>query len=469
MSSSSPPHEQDENGFASDDNESVHSKMKTPSPSNTPTYDLPSPDQVGTPPPESYGDTPPSSPMNDDDGPIKKEASNPKDKINGAKKSSAWIAYLDDEQRTYYHNSETGESSWEAPDDYIPVEDAATADEATTSENADKSEIEEEKEIEEKEEEGEAPDETPPGTPTGTPEYSDGAMTPQQAGSDNDNDDEEKIDTSENKEQIEKESNAWVAYKDDNGAEYYYNTITQATQWERPEGMTDDVADSNAMEVDEIKEEGSITPGKTSPSAMNVDYNEKSGEQQQNNDVEEKEIEEEEEVEDPSEKTIREANEFIEKADSIFEPDCNKHVGNIIELRGPSGGTDMMKKLISSYRGHTSMCGLLALWLTDLTTATKSSSTSLVKANDGDFSSSTSKSNDYDLRQKAADSIRETSVDVINKIAKEKFNRKEGDDILELVTSSRRIRFLEDMIDSDSWRRLLIDLSAKNKDSALLM
>ena len=55
----------------------------------------------------------------------------------------------------------------------------------------------------------------------------------------------------------------------------------------------------------------------------------------------------------------------------------------------------------------------------------------------------------------------------INRIVKERFTHKGGDNIL--ARSKSEAAFLEDMMDSNRWRKLLIDLSASNKDSALLM
>lgn len=57
--------------------------------------------------------------------------------------------------------------------------------------------------------------------------------------------------------------------------------------------------------------------------------------------------------------------------------------------------------------------------------------------------------------------------DVVNRISKERFTKTGGDSILDL--SKSEAAFLAEMMDSNRWRKLLIDLSASNKDSALLM
>jgi hypothetical protein len=56
--------------------------------------------------------------------------------------------------------------------------------------------------------------------------------------------------------------------------------------------------------------------------------------------------------------------------------------------------------------------------------------------------------------------------DVINKISKERFTNQGGDNILKL--KKNKIVFLDEMMESSRWRKLLIDLSASNKDSAML-
>ena len=69
--------------------------------------------------------------------------------------------------------------------------------------------------------------------------------------------------------------------------------------------------------------------------------------------------------------------------------------------------------------------------------------------------------------QSAADTIREKTQEEISRIAKERFTTQRGRKILDL--SKKEAAFLEEMMDSNRWRKLLIDLSATNKNSALLM
>lgn len=109
--------------------------------------------------------------------------------------------------------------------------------------------------------------------------------------------------------------------------------------------------------------------------------------------------------------------------------------------------------LIDNFQGETAICGTLAKWLADLRSAS---------SNNSDVNEVVGTA-----RQSVADEIRDTTQDVVSQIAKERFSKTGGDNILNL--DKAEAAFLQDMINSNRWRKLLIDLSATNKDSALLM
>ena len=109
-----------------------------------------------------------------------------------------------------------------------------------------------------------------------------------------------------------------------------------------------------------------------------------------------------------------------------------------------------IQALSESAHGQTAVCGLLSRWLVDLKSQTSSSS------------STTDAAAHTKRFQKSADDIREMTQEVVNRIVKERFTHKGGDSILAL--SKSEAAFLEDMMDSNRWRKLLIDLSASNKD-----
>ena len=116
-----------------------------------------------------------------------------------------------------------------------------------------------------------------------------------------------------------------------------------------------------------------------------------------------------------------------------------------------------IQALSESSHGQTAVCGLLSRWLADLKSETDGTS----------FATPTDTAEHTKRFHKSSDDIREMTTGVINRIAKERFTKTGGDDILNLSRSEAA--FLEDMMDSNRWRKLLIDLSASNKDSALLM
>lgn len=116
-----------------------------------------------------------------------------------------------------------------------------------------------------------------------------------------------------------------------------------------------------------------------------------------------------------------------------------------------------IQALSESAHGQTAVCGLLSRWLVDLKSQTSTTSSS----NNADADAQTKRF------RKSADNIREMTQQEINRIVKENFTLKGGDNILAL--SKSEAAFLEDMMDSNRWRKLLIELSATKKDSALLM
>ena len=105
--------------------------------------------------------------------------------------NTIWEAIQDDEGRTYYYNTVTGESSWEAPPGF-------TGGAAASATGADEQAAEE-----------------------------------QAAAAESD------------------QPQRWTGYKDDEGRTYYYNETTGETQWERPEeGPNVTVVEEEDMEAE---------------------------------------------------------------------------------------------------------------------------------------------------------------------------------------------------------------------------
>lgn len=227
----------------------------------------------------------------------------------------------------------------------------------------------------------------------------------------------------------------WVEYTDDEGRGYFYNTETGETQWEKPtdyavDRITTEGADdsANAERID-----GERTPGGRSPIA---DTN-----------AESCEIEEI----DPAVQKLKQAETALNNPDSILEPTVLINVAQVVASEG-GNPQKAIAALIENYQGQTAICGLLGRWLADLRTASSSSAPSI----------------QIDAPSRSSiEEVREITQEVINKLVIERFSKESGDQILNL--SKAEAAFLEHMMDSSRWRKLLIDLSATHKDSAVLV
>jgi hypothetical protein len=134
------------------------------------------------------------------------------------------------------------------------------------------------------------------------------------------------------------------------------------------------------------------------------------------------------------------------------------------DMGNPSNAIQAMSE---STRGQTAVCGLLSRWLADLKSGKGPITMVSTTANTTDSASGAVEDEEMKRFDRATSEIRQMTQDVVNTIATERFTNKGGDSILNLSRSEAT--FLEEMMDSNRWRKLLIDLSASNKDSALLM
>lgn len=195
-------------------------------------------------------------------------------KQDGGKASEVheWSAFYDDEGRIYYYNSVNGESSWDAPEKYNPPPDA-----------------------DEKKMDGNSREEDAADTATA-------AVT--------------SVDDSQSQE-TEEARRAWVAYRDDEGREYYYNTVTQQTTWDKPEGLQEEGAlkDNDKTETDGSSpkraasplpmEEEPVTPEDKQPDATDKHLEEQ---------ADEPEI-----ISDPAAKRLEDAQSALRQTDAILE------------------------------------------------------------------------------------------------------------------------------------------------------
>lgn len=178
------------------------------------------------------------------------------------------------------------------------------------------------------------------------------------------------------------------------------------------------------------------------------------------------EEEEEEDVASIAERRLRDP-------DAVMESNVLDRIEVLVRKLGPEiAGPNAMRSLVDGYNGDAAICGLLGSWLARL----KSSGGGIPGGGEGKGASSSSASSsdgndDGDdapfLREDAADAARDVVEGVIDRLAKERFTKDHGDAIIRL--DKREAAFIDGMIKSDRWRRLLIDLSATNRDSKLFM
>jgi hypothetical protein len=376
----------------------------------------------GTFPPSRASQKEMSSPP--DQGDVHRDEGKENDE-GSPKEDYEWSAFYDDEGRIYYYNNVNGESAWDAPEKFNPPPPP-------------------------EEEGGEAAEGKEDGVGV------DGASQSIE------------VDTGAEQEQQTDSAGPWVAFKDGEGREYFFNTVTEATTWDKP-------PDFQPSPADEVE----VEPEPSSPSRLASPIPDEQPESPEYNieeEEEEKPEEEPEETIDPSLKRVQEAEKALNQPDAIMEPGesrippqtslcglfCQAHLKPLIsnftdvmvhvtELVRSEGGNPQkaIQALSESYYGQTAVCGLLSSWLAGL--KSQAATSDVVEQSK--------------LFTKSADDIRQMAQDVVNRIAKERFTKTGGDSILHL---SRLPAFLEDMIDSNRWRKLLIDLSASNKDSALL-
>lgn len=339
-----------------------------------------------------------------------------------------WSAYYDDEGRLYYYNSVTDESSWEPPEhgNFNPAEkpeEDKAEDAAATNEDAQTEDV--------------------------NPEY----QNSEEANS------QPQHEQGTTEETSDEPVSQWIAYKDEEGREYYYNATTGETQWEKPD---ENVVAAEDLEVEEVAAETETQPADNLAHSNALEHDsahvetqplqvEAEGKHEPRSPLPEEETKESmEQLIDPEVQRVQDAEAALNQTDSILEPSC---ISNVAEVVRSEGGQPQkaITSLIDNYHGQTAICGLLGRWLADFRT---SATASTDPSSDGPS-------------QESTDEVREITQGVISRFVKERFSKETGDRILNL--SKAEAAFLEDMMDSSRWRKLLIDLSAVHKGSAVLI
>ena len=416
---------------------------------------------------------------------------------DGQELGGGWTAYADDSSRFYYYNSETGETQWERPDEAVALtttprddggertggageerrpaydyqNDAATPDTATPvrspcddlggglesspgdgagGDDAD----------------GGADGVTDPpavdgGIPQSPPLGDDGGIPrspPAEAmeGVSPRDEPAEPVDEptpdataeqtaeEQTEEQTEEElhdgqelGGGWVAYKDDEGRFYYYNGDSGETQWERPE-----VAPGTASGVNDVGDSAGDEEAKVEPvsEAQETQAEVKT----EAATVEQKSEPQVEEEEKPAEAVVT-PEEFLGQPDAIMEPGVLDRIDDLVRDRGAGSALPFAAKtLAAGYGGDTSVCGLLGLWLAELTAMRGGDSAAASAATGSQTVGSPSKAAGPGDRGRlfgeGADRARDAAEGVIGRLVKERFEKKDGDSIMGL--SKKQVRSL---------------------------
>ncbi|CAJ1966532.1 unnamed protein product [Cylindrotheca closterium] len=311
-----------------------------------------------------------------------------------------WSAFYDDEGRIYYYNEKSGESSWDAPARFNPppndaAEQSSVKDvDSTAEDNA-----------------------------------ADASKDP--------------------------DKNNWVLYHDDEGREYFFNTLTEETTWEKP------------VEFEKRSEKSPDEASTVTAKSPEQEYSDRISENIEDDDslqripakehmVDDMQVEEKQTEPEVIVDQLEVAEQALKLPDAILEPGVMTHLTEIVS-RDDGNPERAIQALSKSYNGTTAVCGLLSRWLADL-----KSLSAVADVVD------TEKRRERQSKafRKSTDDIREMAQAVIFRISREKFTNGGGDNILNLHKAE--VAFLEKMMDSKRWRGLLIDLSASNKDSAML-
>lgn len=355
-----------------------------------------------------------------------------------------WTSYQDDEGRIYYYNSVTEESSWDPPPGF---EDAALAETGAADGEVEQVQTpppEDNDEITASPSMAAAAEDDGEVEKAQTPQDNDGiTASPSIAFGGDDNDDgftqsptmNEQAQDEDDAADGEEIGGGWVAYKDDEGRTYYYNSESGETQWDKPD--IDSKTEATKADQDDYMD--------ASPTA--------SDREDELEDINQESTAATDDQKDPA--TI--AENFLKGPDAVMESQVLDHISTLVTQIGPQeAGRKAMQSLVNGYQGDTAICGLMALWLAEL----KASNAAIDKNTKRPAPPSANKidaSVDKQRFNQGADAARDVVEQVVNRLAKERFTKDGGDAIMKL--SKKQVAFVDAMIESERWRNLLVSAS----------
>lgn len=350
-----------------------------------------------------------------------------------------WTAFLDDESgQTYYYNETTGESRWDAPpgfedanDNDQDAGDASALSKDIDSQEAHSDDYDGITKSPQFNVGGDAEDDDD-GITRSPPMYNEDEAAieggTEEGGGKDAEQEEEEVAVADG----EEIGGGWIAYHDAEGRVYYANSETGETQWERPA-----VAADGEVSKQPDGEEGAVAYDDDAQGS-------------------------EDKEEEPTLDAATVAEQFLQGQDAIMEDSVLDNIATLINELGNVAGKKAQQYLVQGYQGDTAMCGLMGLWLAEL----KSSRAAAV-GKSRPSAASKNIAHDNNVFEEGADAARDVVESVVNRLARERFTTNGGDAIMKLT--KKQAAFVDEMIKSDRWRKMLIDLSASNKDSKLFM
>lgn len=171
--------------------------------------------------------------------------------------------------------------------------------------------------------------------------------------------------------------------------------------------------------------------------------------------------------------SLEEEKELLDKLitspDAIFEGNVAKTIACLTQKHMIPGST-IFDKLCEGYVGQPHMIHVVAEWLTlvdNIDDAVLSSSAVIsTDPKEAEKQCKDIRDRNEKFRSRHVSAVEETLMSELADLVKEKFNKTDAD---EMVGSSKDVpKFLKDMIEDVTWRRLLIELFDSNRESVVL-